>query len=69
MPKQLSSRGILSAFGICSSLPQPPSMNYSTDMDGAMQPSNHEGQYLKPVLAVVRTHKGKSLFPPSVENS
>lgn len=44
-------------------------MNYSTDMDGAMQPSNHEGQYLKPVLAVIRTHKGKSLFPPSVENS
>lgn len=34
MPRQLSSRGVLSSFGICSSLPQPPSMNYSTDMDG-----------------------------------
>lgn len=69
MPRQLSPCEILSSFGICSSLPQPPSMNYSLDMDGAMQPSNHKGQPLKPVLAVIRTHKGKSLFPPSVENS
>lgn len=34
-------------------------MNYSLDMDGVMQPSNHKGQHLKPVLAVIRTHKGK----------